>query len=318
MARFRRADINERGRFTAVISLRARLLIGLFRLTRAKRTFADVGELERSIRKSQEPGSGGPPRALGRRYDLRCWDVHGFACHTLSPLQGPASSRHVLYLHGGAYVHAIERSHWSFVGRLVDRLGCQVTVARYPLAPGHHYDETLAMVEAAYRRALGEVEPAHRVLMGDSAGGGLCLVLAQRLKAQQQPQPGNLVLISPWLDISVTDGLIPALEGCDPYLSAPGLLAAGQMYTGTLDLRDPKVSPIYGRLDGLGRISVFIGTRDVLLADSRRLRRLASERGVDIDYVEYDGMFHGWVLQRIPEGREALARIVEILQAGQT
>lgn len=298
------------------MSVRARLLIGWFRLTQAKRTFADVGELERSIRRSQEPGSGDPPRAFGRRYDLRCWEVDGFACHTLSPLQGPASSRHVLYLHGGAYVHTIERSHWSFVGRLVDRLGCRVTVAQYPLAPGHHYDETLGMVEATYRRAFGEVEPAHRVLMGDSAGGGLCLVLAQRLKAQQQPQPENLVLISPWLDISVSDDLIPALERRDPYLSAPGLLAAGRMYAGALDLCDPKVSPIYGRLDGLGRISVFIGTRDVLLADSRRFRRLASERGIEIDYVEYEGMFHGWVLQRIPEGREALARVVEILRAG--
>ncbi|HEX2298639.1 MAG TPA: alpha/beta hydrolase [Pseudonocardiaceae bacterium] len=280
--------------------------------------YHDLGETRRKVEKQQsDPASYDPPRTLLRKCAVVERTVSGMPVYEVAPRDGRYEAE-VLYLHGGAYVHAIERSHWLFVGRLVDRLGCRVTVAQYPLAPDHRYDDTLAMVQATYCQALEEVEPARRVVMGDSAGGGLSLVLAQQLRARQLPQPGNLVLLSPWLDISMTDAMIPALDARDPYLSTPGLLAAGRMYAGTLDPRDPRVSPIYGRLDGLGRISVFIGTRDVLLADSRCLRQRTAQCGIDIDYVEYEDMPHAWMLQWIPEGWRALAQITGILQQSQT
>ncbi|GAA5113660.1 hypothetical protein [Haloechinothrix salitolerans] len=47
------------------------------------------------------------------------------------------------------------------------------------------------------------------------------------------------------------------------------------------------VSPINGTFDDLGHISVFVGTRDTLPLDSRKLHRLATREGIDIDYFEY-------------------------------
>jgi acetyl esterase/lipase len=58
---------------------------------------------------------------------------------------------------------------------------------------------------------------------------------------------------------------------------------------------------------------VFIGTRDVLLSDARRLRDKAQTVGGGIDYLEYPGMIHNWPMRRIPEGRQALHRIAEHL-----
>ncbi|MBA8826421.1 acetyl esterase/lipase [Saccharopolyspora lacisalsi] len=296
-------------------SVRSRLLIGWFRATGRKQVFLDTSRFDRSIVDSQRKRTSKPPAKLYRRHHVRRTDVRGFPCVTLAPRER-ASGQHVLYLHGGAYVHSIERSHWRFVSRLVDLLACTVTVPVYPLAPDYHYDEAQAVIAEAYERHLADVDPAQQVVMGDSAGGGLTLVLARMLREQGRPQPAHLVLLSPWLDATMRDPAVPTLDRRDPYLSTPGLLEAARMYSGDLDPADPLISPLNGTFDGLGRISVFIGTRDVLLLDSRRLRSAAAREGVDIDYVEYRDMVHGWpLLQYIPEARRATAELVDLLRA---
>jgi monoterpene epsilon-lactone hydrolase len=75
---------------------------------------------------------------------------------------------------------------------------------------------------------------------------------------------------------------------------------------------------LFGALTGLPPTIVFIGTRDVLLSDARRLRDRTETVGGGIDYPEYPGMIHNWPRRRIPEGRRALHRITEQLatQAG--
>lgn len=298
-----------------MLSLRSRLLIGWFRITRRKQVFLDTTQFDRSIVDSQRARTSDPPKPLYDRHRVERTDVRGCPCITISP-KSARSGQHVLYLHGGAYVHSVERAHWFFVGKLVDELGCTVTLPVYPLAPDNQYDETQAMIAEAYDRHLAGVDPAQQVIMGDSAGGALTLVQARNLRDQGRPQPAHLVLISPWLDVTMRDPAVPVLDRRDPYLSTPGLLEAGRMYSGELDPADPRISPINGDFHDLGRISVFIGTRDVLLLDSRRLRGLMADAGIHLNYFEYQDMFHGWLLQQIPEGRQATAELISILRGG--
>lgn len=184
----------------------------------------------------------------------------------------------------------------------------------YPLAPDYHHDETQAMIAEAYDRHMAHVPAADQVIMGDSAGGALALVLARELRERGRPQPAHLVLLSPWLDATMQNPAVPILDQRDPYLSTPGLLEAARMYAGSLDTADPRISPINGGFEGLGRISVFVGTRDVLLLDSRRLHSTTSDLGIEIDYFEYQGMFHGWMLLGgLPEARRATSEIVRVL-----
>lgn len=190
-----------------------------------------------------------------------------------------------------------------------------MTVPVYPLAPDYHYDETQAVVAEAYDQFVADTDPAQQVIMGDSAGSALTLVLARALREQGRPQPAHLVLISPWLDATMKDPAVPVVDRRDPYLSTPGLLEAARMYSGELDTAHPRISPINGAFDGLGHISVFVGTRDTLLLDSRSLQRIAARQGVDIDYFEYQGMVHGWMLlKHIPEARKATDELVGVLQ----
>jgi epsilon-lactone hydrolase len=285
------------------------------RLTRRKQTFADVATLHRSIESRQRPAEAEPPASVRRRHVVECEEIQERPVYTLRPRSG-SSSRHVLYFHGGAYVHQIQRDHWSFLSRLVARTGCTVTAPLYPLAPTHRCDRTIAAIQAVYKEKFGDVPAGDQILMGDSAGGALALTLARSLRDEGRPQPKEIVLLSPWLDITMNDPAQRVYDRHDPYLGIPGLLEAGRLYAGGLDPHDPLVSPLNGNLHGLGSLSVFVGTRDVLLSDSRRLRLKADGEGIPLEYREYPGMFHAWMIANIPEARKAGARIAELVTRG--
>lgn len=286
------------------MSVRAELQVAVLRLVGEKRTWTDPRKLHKEIRRSQRPSNAEPPGWLLRRFQVHRFDVDGFPCYTVRGRPDP-SGPHVLHLHGGAYVQQISGHHWRFVRRLVERLDATVTVPLYPLAPAHHATDTLPMVRAAYDRALLGDDPARRVLMGDSAGAGLSLALAQAFRDEGHPQPARIVLISPWLDVTMTDPSVPDFDRRDPYLGASGLAEAGRCYAGPLDVRDPRVSPLFGELTGLAPIAILIGTRDVLLTDARRLRDKATSAGVPTAYREHPGMIHNWPMRRLPEARAA-------------
>ncbi len=107
---------------------------------------------------------------------------------------------------------------------------------------------------------------------------------------------------------------VDAVAARDPMLSVPRLVRAGELYAGALRTDHPLVSPINGRIDGLGPMTIFVGTRDLLLPDSRRLRDLATEAGVPVDYHEADGLIHVWPILPLPEARKARRIIASTLR----
>ncbi|HTY26769.1 MAG TPA: alpha/beta hydrolase [Mycobacterium sp.] len=84
---------------------------------------------------------------------------------------------------------------------------------------------------------------------------------------------------------------------------------------GTLPVDDPRVSPLAAPLAGLAPVTVFSGTRDILNPDARLFTDKAREAGVDVDYVQGDGMIHVYPLLPIPEGRAARRRVVDAISA---
>lgn len=232
---------------------------------------------------------------------------------TLAP-RGSANGRVVLYLHGGAYVRNINFFHWLLIGQLVRRTGATVVVPDYPLAPTASHRAAHAFVQRTYADLLKEHAPEHIVVMGDSAGGGLALGLAQNLRDQGLPVPACLILIAPWLDVTVSDPAIEALAPLDHMLDVASIRRAGLAYAAGDDPRHPSVSPLFGALQGLPRITLFVGTHDLLLADARALARRMEAEGLPIDLHEYPGMFHVWVaVTWLPEAKEALEPIAGLI-----
>ncbi|WP_405720641.1 alpha/beta hydrolase fold domain-containing protein [Streptomyces sp. NBC_00046] len=129
------------------------------------------------------------------------------------------------------------------------------------------------------------------------------------------PAPARTVLISPWLDITLTDPRTAQLEDRDPWLAVTGARYAGDLYRGALPADHPHVSPLLADLTGLNPISLFSGTRDIVNPDARRLAARATTAGVELDFHEAPEMLHVYPLLPIPEGRAAHATICAALRS---
>jgi len=245
-----------------------------------------------------------PPRRVNRRCTVTSSSVGGRAVYLLTP-RTASSTVSIVYVHGGAFVSEIQSEHWDFVTRLVVETGAAVHVPIYGLAPDHHAAEAVAMIVEVIRRCT---EQGPTYVMGDSAGGGLALSAAQVWRDTAGVAPLGLTLISPWLDVSLRNPAIADVERRDPWLARAGLRVCGRAWAGSLELDDPRVSPIYGDFDGLPSIEIYVGDRDLIVADCRLLRdRLPPDR---LSLYEQPGGIHVYPLLRTPEGRAARRRLI--------
>jgi len=278
-------------------SLLSRLAPLVITLRGSKRMFSSATRtLDRVARLQRKPASFEPPASLGAtRREVDGWPVFDVG----------SGDRHVVYLHGGCYVFEIDPVHWTLIGKLAKEAGVHGVVPIMPLAPVGTAAEVVPAVASLVASLPGQVS-----IVGDSSGGGMALAVAMALRDLEVPPLHATVLISPWLDVSGTDPRLAEIAPRDPWLAVPGTHAAGALYRGSLGEADWRVSPLYGSLEGLGPITMFSGTRDILNADAHRLLPLAAEAGVALDFHEGEGMIHNYPILPMPEGDAARAVIV--------
>jgi acetyl esterase/lipase len=254
------------------------------------------------------------PAALQRICNITSTEIEGRTVWTLQPKKVKSPTKTILYLHGGAYISGIVYLHWDFVKTLVEQTNATVVVPDYPLAPNANYAHTFSFLQKLYNDLLTQNDPQNLIFMGDSAGAGLAFAFAQFLQKQEQPQPEQLILLSPWLDITMQNPELAAVDSLDKMLDIKNLQAAGALYANDLDTKDYRLSPIYGDFSGLGKISVFIGTHDLFIADCRKLKNLLDTKNIAFNYFEYPTMFHVWMLVTLlPEAKVTLAQISELV-----
>ena len=255
-----------------------------------------------------------PTSKVKKYYHIHRFQVHGHNVFTLFHKNKPISNRLILYLHGGAYVQSFNIFHWNFLADLVRQTGCTIIAPDYPLAPGYTFKDSFAMASGLYQQIIAEIDPKDFIVMGDSAGGGFALALAQKMRNEGFSQPNRIILLSPWLDIRLENDDIDDIKNGDPFLEKQSLQDAGKLYAGDTDPSHYLLSPINGSFDNLGRIGVFIGSREIFVADTRKLKNLLTAKEISTDYYEYDEMFHGWMFLNFPESRNARKQIIDLVQ----
>ncbi len=297
-------------------SIRARLVNLALPLLGIKRFFAEPDKMDERIAKLRKQKPVRPRKKWHKQFEIREFASRGYPVVTIEPKGGAKpGAPHLMYLHGGGYVMDIAAVHWDTVMDLCERLGASATVPIYPLAPENKAQDVLSKMQALYLELAERYGAANITVMGDSAGGGMALALAQMLNAEGSPLPASLVLYSPWVDATATDPEQRAIEARDRMLAVSGLEACGDMYRGELAVDDPKVSPLFGKLDGLPPMAIFSGTADILLVDGRRLSGKLTQDGMpDHIYREYADMFHVWMLLPVPEAQTAREETVHFIR----
>ncbi|MEV8531739.1 alpha/beta hydrolase fold domain-containing protein [Streptomyces sp. NPDC051211] len=296
-------------------SLRSRALAAALMAAGRRRRFASAEAVqERVARSARRPASHLPPRSLGKVAEVSRTFVGAWPVYEVSP-RGAEPAAQVLYVHGGGFINELVRHHWSLIRTLVTEAQARCVVPAYILAPRGTADRNVPVAADLLSGLIASGGPGGTVLVGDSAGAGLALAAAQRLRDRTGAQPSRIVLISPWLDVTMSHPDQAAIEPADPVLARPGLVEAGRLYAGTLAVDDPRVSPLHGSFAGLAPLTVFTGTRDVLSTDSRELLRRAEADGVEVEFHEEQGLPHVYPLLPVPEGRAARDRIVDLVRA---
>ena len=260
---------------------------------------------------AQQKAQSMPPESLRTRHiviDQQFGDFTNFSVRPRHDHSATDQPRAVLYLHGGAYVNGMAPQHWALVSRMVDA-GLRVDVADYGLAPRYTHRDAYSFVTRVYGALQAEIGSQNVTIVGDSAGGALALGLAQTTQLPM-PMPRQLLLVSPWLDLTLTNPDIDALQRRDPWLSAVALRQQGLAWAGGDDPNDPRLSPMSGSLHGLPPTHIYIGTRDILYPDVQLLREKAGRAGWRMTLDVCPGAVHVYPLVPAPEGRRAARDIV--------
>ncbi|MCA2208759.1 alpha/beta hydrolase fold domain-containing protein [Nocardia rosealba] len=284
---------------------------GFLRVARRNRNYIDAERAEAHIRElALRPLPYGPPRTL-RGVDIAVVRDRGWPVYTLTPRTGKPRGG-LVYAHGGGWVGEIAVQHWRLAAMLAIRARLTVTVPIYPLIPFGTAADVIPRVADLVRTSADEHGPTF--LAGDSAGGQIALSTALHLRDLGTTLP-RTVLISPALDLTLENPQIDIVQQRDPWLGRDGGLVYGRRWSGELPMKDPMVSPLFGDLTGLGPLTLFTGTDDILNPDARLLRDKARAAGVDLDYIEEPGLVHVYPLTPSPEGARARRRIVTTLCA---
>ena len=258
-----------------------------------------------------------PPRGTGavsykklhRSFEVKEQWVDGYSILTITA--SPAARKHIFFLHGGAYIAEANSGHRNLISILAGEYGYRVTFIDYPLAPEQDILTSLAVLEDAYKRLLLQYEGDEFCLMGDSAGGGLALVFLQQLRDKSvDRRPEKTILFSPWLDVGMTNPEIDAQVEKDVLLDKEGLIDCGKLYAGGLEMNDPRLSPLFGNLNELKSIKVFVSTHELFYPDCILLaQKAAAAQNTYVDLTVKERMVHDWVILPLRERDEALKAV---------
>ena len=291
-------------------SLQSRAFNLLLRLLPFKKQLASAEAVQAHVQKvALEPASF-EPTGLGRGVEATLTKMGGWPVYYTAPSAGHEGCNYVMFLHGGGFINEIVPAHWRFVGQMTREARVVCVVPIYPLAPRATAKDVVPGTAELLRMLLEDAGPAKVTVVGNSAGGALALAACQWLRDRGHRQPNLMVLISPAADASVSRPEQVEIAARDPMQDIPGILEAGRLYAGELDVGHPFVSPLNGAFRSLAPMTIFSGTRDLLYPDSVDLAERARAAGVPVELHLLRDQPHNFALMPTPEGRQARAIIL--------
>ena len=228
-----------------------------------------------------------------------------------SIVPGSDPSRVLLFFHGGGYCSGSIVSHRRMVTEAGRAAKVRTLAVDYRLAPERPFPAALDDALSAWRflRQQG-IAAEHIAVGGDSAGGGLTIVLINRLRELGEAQPGCAWLCSPWTDLTMSGLTLTSKDTVDPLIHKGYLeeLAAAYVPAG-IARKDPRVSPLFSNLSGLPPILIQVGSAETLLADATRFAEAAGAADVAVSLEIWPHMTHAWHMwnAHLDAGRRALA-----------
>lgn len=211
----------------------------------------------------------------------------------------PASAQPgtVVFFHGGGWVVGDLDTHDRFCARIARDTAATVVSIDYRLAPEHPFPAAFDDCWSALAQIVASVEEfggGRVALAGDSAGGNLAAAVAQQARDEGVALAGALLLY-PATDLEgATDYLSRSQNATGYRLTATDMSAFESAYVADADRADPRISPLYGRLDGLCPTVVAVAGYDPLRDEGTAYAELLERSGVDVTLRSYPDLIHGF------------------------
>lgn len=269
-----------------------------------------------------------PPDAMRFAIEKLCWafpqnkevkirplKLAGLRAEEIKP-QAEATQL-ILHIHGGAFFLGSMNTHRAFLTHMAARTQMQVIHLNYPLAPENPYPEALDALFDVYQSLLTQgIQPKDIILSGDSCGANLAVALALKIQAEGLSQVSGLILLSPFLDLTLTSESLRYNQRHDALLSIDALETGIDYYLpSSFDPADPFVSPLFADPTGLPPMLIQVGSKEILLDDGKRFYEKAKAAGVKAQFKLYTGMWHNFqMFTMFDEAQQALDDLAHFAQ----
>lgn len=246
-------------------------------------------------------------------------DIAGVKCVQFETEKTRASDRLILYVHGGGSVSGSPRVNASMILPVCQLTGIEAIGPEYSLVPEARFPTQIEEIDCVYKGLVAKRPNARVVLFADSIGGSIALAAVMKWRDESMKLPEGMVLISPAVDGDGASDTHRTVDGNDPLMRSYGGRNCRRLfsfYAPGENLKDPRVSPIYGDFRGLPPTLIHVGTREILLGDSARLSEAARRAGVNSTLRLFDGMYHLFHMHwDLPETKAAHSDIADFILA---
>ncbi len=240
-------------------------------------------------------------------YEYKKINRNGYTIETLESKENTTDNV-ILLIHGGAFCRGIDNSYrdlavtYSKIGE-----GALVVIPDYTTSEKAPYPAALNDCIDTYKWIIEQGYKSQNIIItGDSAGGNLVLALTLYLRDNEMPLPAGIITLSPVTDHNFSsESCYEKAEVCvlGSHMGGGNFNPKNFFYTAVdgIDLNDPYLSPAFGDYTGFPPMLMQVGTREVLLDDTRVVAEKAKKVGVDVTETEYYQMIH--VFQIIFQGK---------------
>lgn len=228
--------------------------------------------------------------------------IGGVDCICVSAVR---PTRTILHMHGGGFRLGWPRTWLNYASDIALQANCRVVIPDYKLAPEFPYPSALIDMLGLYEE-LGDFGTV--LIGGDSAGGALATSLILVLASVQFALPAGVILISPWLDLTVMADSYQRNKKTDALFSEEAATEAAQSYLLDVPATDPIASPMHGDLRGFPPTIIFAGSDEVLVDDSVKFAKIGLEVGNYVELHIVSKMQHIWPIISLSESETVIAR----------
>lgn len=251
---------------------------------------------------------------LPNRVEYRSVKMNDISCDVLVP-ELYVKNRVVLYVHGGSFIGGSCASWRSFCSSIANESSSRVIVPEFHLAPEYPYPCSVEDIKKVFNSLL-EMN-AKIIIMADSSGASIAFSMLLKMSHEEPQLLSNIsqiILFSPWLDVSSTSSLFACKRLKDPVLTLDTFKISSLLYSYEKNLNSSYVSPLkagFSEFKHFPPVYIQIGSNDVLLSNVYLFKEILSQAGVKCYVDKWDKMFYLFQMadEYLQDAQDAIKKI---------